>query len=75
MGKPIPNSILLEKVRMIFEHGFTQLKLYFIIGQPEETDDDVAAIVELGRQAREIMLAQARRRAARSATSTSASTC
>ncbi len=61
MGKPIPNSLLLEKIRMIFEHGFTQLKLYFIIGQPEETDDDVAAILELGRQSREIMLAQARR--------------
>jgi radical SAM superfamily enzyme YgiQ (UPF0313 family) len=61
MGKPIPNSLLLEKIRMIFEHGFTQLKLYFIIGQPEETDGDVAAIVELGRQSREIMLAQARR--------------
>jgi radical SAM superfamily enzyme YgiQ (UPF0313 family) len=61
MGKPIPNSLLLDKIRMIFEHGFTQLKLYFIIGQPEETDDDVAAILELGRMAREIMLAQARR--------------
>jgi radical SAM superfamily enzyme YgiQ (UPF0313 family) len=61
MGKPIPNSLLLEKIRMIFEHGFTQLKLYFIIGQPEETDDDVAAILELGRLSREIMLVQARR--------------
>jgi radical SAM superfamily enzyme YgiQ (UPF0313 family) len=61
MGKPIPNSLLLEKIRMIFDRGFTQLKLYFIIGQPEETDDDVAAILELGRDAREIMLAAARR--------------
>jgi radical SAM superfamily enzyme YgiQ (UPF0313 family) len=61
MGKPIPNSLLLEKIRMIFAAGFTQLKLYFIIGQPEETDDDVAAIVELGRESREIMLASARR--------------
>jgi radical SAM superfamily enzyme YgiQ (UPF0313 family) len=61
MGKPIPNSLLLEKVRLVFEHGFTQLKLYFIIGQPEETEDDVAAILELGAQSREIMLAAARR--------------
>ncbi len=74
MGKPIPNSFLLEKIRLIFEHGFTQLKLYFIIGLPEETDDDVAAILELGRQSREIMLAEARKQPARSATSTSAST-
>jgi radical SAM superfamily enzyme YgiQ (UPF0313 family) len=61
MGKPITNRFLLEKIRMIFEAGFTQLKLYFIIGQPEETDGDVAAILELGRQSREIMLANARR--------------
>jgi radical SAM superfamily enzyme YgiQ (UPF0313 family) len=61
MGKPITNRFLLEKIQLIFEAGFTQLKLYFIIGQPEETDDDVAAILELGQRAREIMLAQARK--------------
>jgi radical SAM superfamily enzyme YgiQ (UPF0313 family) len=61
MGKPITNRFLLEKIKLIFEHGFTSLKLYFIIGQPEETDEDVAAILELGLEAREIMLTQARR--------------
>jgi radical SAM superfamily enzyme YgiQ (UPF0313 family) len=61
MGKPIPNALLLEKIRLIFAAGFTQLKLYFIVGQPEETEEDVEAIVELGREARDIMLAQARR--------------
>ncbi|HVR30150.1 MAG TPA: radical SAM protein, partial [Thermoanaerobaculia bacterium] len=60
MGKPITNRFLLEKIKLIFEAGFTQLKLYFIVGQPEETEEDVAAIVDLGRQAREIMLARAR---------------
>lgn len=28
-------------------HGFAQLKLYFMVGLPEETDDDVQAIVDL----------------------------
>jgi len=56
MGKPITNGLLLEKIRMIFRQGFTQLKLYFIIGLPGETMDDVDAILALGAEARAIML-------------------
>jgi len=56
LNKPIPNSLLLEKVRMIFRRGFTQLKLYFIIGLPEETMEDVQAILDVAEQCREIML-------------------
>ena len=37
LNKPITNAVLLEKVRLIFRQGFTQLKLYFLIGLPEET--------------------------------------
>lgn len=59
MGKPITNRLLLEKIQAIFEHGFTQLKMYFIIGLPDETEDDVASILELGAEARERMLAVA----------------
>jgi radical SAM superfamily enzyme YgiQ (UPF0313 family) len=56
LNKPIPNSLLFDKVRMIFQEGFTQLKLYFIIGLPEETMDDVEAILEVAARCREIML-------------------
>lgn len=56
MGKPIPNSFLLEKVRLIFRHGFTQLKLYFIVGLPDETMEDVQGILDLATQAKAIML-------------------
>lgn len=56
MGKPIPNSFLLEKVRLIFRHGFTQLKLYFIVGLPGETMEDVQGILNLGAQCKAIML-------------------
>jgi radical SAM superfamily enzyme YgiQ (UPF0313 family) len=58
MGKPISNQTLLEKVRLIFRHGFTQLKLYFIVGLPDETLDDVHGIVELAAQVRAAMLAE-----------------
>lgn len=56
LNKPIPNSLLLEKVRMIFRQGLTQLKLYFIIGLPEETLEDVRAILDLAAECRSIML-------------------
>jgi radical SAM superfamily enzyme YgiQ (UPF0313 family) len=56
LNKPIPNSVLYDKVRLIFRHGMTQLKLYFIIGLPEETDADVEAILEVAARCRELML-------------------
>ncbi len=61
MNKPITNATLLEKVRLIFRHDFTQLKLYFIIGLPQETMEDVHAILELGDACRAIMLEQAKK--------------
>jgi radical SAM superfamily enzyme YgiQ (UPF0313 family) len=56
LNKPIPNALLLEKVRMIFRQGFTQLKLYFLIGLPEESMEDVQAIIDLTAECRAIML-------------------
>jgi radical SAM superfamily enzyme YgiQ (UPF0313 family) len=56
LNKPIPNSLLLDKVRLIFRHGFTQLKLYFIIGMPGERMEDVQAILDLGAECRRLML-------------------
>ncbi len=59
MGKPIGNEFLLEKVRLIFRHRFTQLKLYFLIGLPEETEADVFGILELAARCRAAMLEEA----------------
>jgi radical SAM superfamily enzyme YgiQ (UPF0313 family) len=61
MGKPIPNDFLLEKIRLIFRHGFTQLKLYFILGLPGETMADVQGILDLAARARAILLEEASR--------------
>lgn len=61
MGKHVPNSLLLEKVRLIARAGFTQLKLYFIVGLPEETMEDVRAILDLAAQVRGIFKEQASR--------------
>ena len=41
---------LLRAVESIFQNGWSLLKLYFMIGLPEERDEDVVAIAELARR-------------------------
>jgi radical SAM family uncharacterized protein/radical SAM-linked protein len=48
---------LLRAVESVFSNGWSLLKLYFMIGLPEERDEDVVAIAELARKC----LAAARR--------------
>lgn len=43
---------LLHAVELAQSYGFPQLKMYFMIGHPTETDDDIAAIAELTLKAR-----------------------
>lgn len=62
MGKPVPNELLLDKVRLIFRHGFRELKLYFIVGLPGEEDEDVQGIVDLAAACRQAMLDETRGR-------------
>lgn len=50
INKPLSDEYLLDTVRAIFKHGWTSLKLYFMIGLPEETIEDVQAIVTMSRR-------------------------
>ena len=50
INKPISDQQLLETVREIFQHGWQTIKLYFMIGHPTETLEDVQAIAELARK-------------------------
>ncbi len=56
LNKPISNESFFDKVRLIYRQGFTQLKLYFLIGLPGETMADVRAILEMAKLCRAIML-------------------
>ena len=47
INKPLSNEDFIATVRSVFNHGWTKIKLYFMIGHPEETLEDVAAIAEL----------------------------
>ncbi|HMN61899.1 MAG TPA: radical SAM protein, partial [Anaerolinea sp.] len=57
INKYISSEQLLDTVRSIFSRGWTTVKLYFMIGHPEETLEDVQAIVDLCKQ----VLAEGRR--------------
>ena len=47
INKPVNTSQLIETVRGIYSRGWTNIKLYFMIGHPSETLEDVQAIADL----------------------------
>jgi radical SAM family uncharacterized protein len=54
INKSIPTEELLEVAEMVYSRGWRLIKLYFMIGQPTETDEDVRAIAHLARQVLEV---------------------
>jgi radical SAM family uncharacterized protein len=47
INKPVSTPQLLDTVREIYSRGWTTIKLYFMIGHPSETMEDVQAIADL----------------------------
>ena len=47
IGKPITNEHLLAGCESAFTNGFNRVKMYFMCGFPEETNDDIDGIIEL----------------------------
>jgi radical SAM family uncharacterized protein/radical SAM-linked protein len=54
INKNITEEDVLKSCRTAFKHGWSQVKLYFMIGLPTETDEDVVGIAELGRKVVEL---------------------
>lgn len=50
INKFIPDDQILETAREIYRRGWTTIKLYFMIGHPAETLEDVQAIADLCRR-------------------------
>ena len=50
INKPLDNEVFEETVRTVFEHGWLTLKLYYMIGLPGETMEDVQAILDAGKR-------------------------
>ncbi len=50
INKPISDQQLLDTAKEIYQHGWHTIKLYFMIGHPTETLDDVQAIADLSKR-------------------------
>src|SRR4029077_20888063 len=60
--KTVTHDEILDRADLILASGLENLKLYFMIGLPTETDDDLVAIRDLTLQMRERMLKHAKSR-------------
>jgi radical SAM superfamily enzyme YgiQ (UPF0313 family) len=60
INKTVTNDEILDRAELIFSSGIESLKLYFMIGLPTETDEDLVAIRDLTLQLRDCMLKHAR---------------
>jgi len=60
INKTVTNDEILDRAELIFASGIENLKLYYMIGLPTETDDDLVAIRDLTIALRERMLKFAR---------------
>ncbi|MFI5176914.1 MAG: radical SAM protein [Vicinamibacterales bacterium] len=62
INKTVTNDEVLDRAGLIFRSGIENLKLYYMIGLPTETDEDLVAIRDLTLEIRARMLDAARPR-------------
>ena len=54
--KGITEADILKAARLILSNNIPNLKLYFMIGLPTETDEDISAIIDITKKVKEILL-------------------
>ena len=47
INKGLTEEVILNGAKLAFEGGWTRVKLYFMLGQPTETEDDIRGIADL----------------------------
>jgi radical SAM superfamily enzyme YgiQ (UPF0313 family) len=62
INKTVTNDEILDRAELIFASGIENLKLYYMLGLPTETDDDLVAIRDLTLELRERMMKYAKPR-------------
>jgi radical SAM superfamily enzyme YgiQ (UPF0313 family) len=60
INKTVTNDEILERAELIFASGMENLKLYYMVGLPTETDEDLVAIRDLTIALRDRMMKYAR---------------
>jgi radical SAM superfamily enzyme YgiQ (UPF0313 family) len=63
LGKGICDELIFDRVQRIIAHGIPNLKLYFMIGLPSETQEDIEAIVSMVKKIKHLVLQIARQKA------------
>lgn len=61
IGKNMTEEHIIEGVRSAFSEGIESIKLYFMLGLPTETEEDLTGICELSRKILEIGRSQTKR--------------
>jgi radical SAM superfamily enzyme YgiQ (UPF0313 family) len=64
INKTVTNDEILEKADLVFASGIENLKLYYMVGLPSESDDDLVAIRDLTLAIRERLVRHAKGRGA-----------
>ncbi|MBI4850467.1 MAG: TIGR03960 family B12-binding radical SAM protein [Acidobacteria bacterium] len=54
INKNVTEEDVLRSCRIAFSYGWSQIKLYFMIGLPTETEEDVRGIAELGNKVKQL---------------------
>ncbi|MGE5601863.1 MAG: radical SAM protein, partial [Nitrososphaerales archaeon] len=54
INKPISTQAMLDTAREVYSRGWTTIKMYFMIGHPTQTLEDVQAIADLAHAVRKI---------------------
>jgi radical SAM superfamily enzyme YgiQ (UPF0313 family) len=62
INKTVTNDEIVDRAELIFAAGIENLKLYYMLGLPTETDDDLVAIRDLTLQLRDRMMKYAKPR-------------
>jgi radical SAM superfamily enzyme YgiQ (UPF0313 family) len=62
INKGLSEDVILQAVAKIVQAGIPNLRLYFLVGLPTETMEDIAAVVALCRQIKSIFLDASRQR-------------
>jgi radical SAM superfamily enzyme YgiQ (UPF0313 family) len=62
INKTVTNDEILDRADLIFANGIENLKLYYMLGLPTETDDDLVAIRDLTLELRKRMMKYAKPR-------------
>ena len=62
INKTVTNQEILDATDLIFGNGIENLKLYYMIGLPTETDEDLVGIRDLTLQMRDTMMRYAKER-------------